>query len=610
MAMSFSRPDPSSPASVADAGFNTSRRGYDQAEVRDFLRMIAAELGRLQERERFLERELRSAQTNPDLDSAQLDDAALTRLLGEETARVLVTARESGVEIRQKAESAAAQMLSEAADEAMRMREEAGIEASRRRTDAASDAEAELAMAKQQGREMVNEARAYRERVLSELARRRELAREQIEQLLLGRDRLMQSFERARLVAIEVVAELQPLVEPDEYVNLAPTTGPVPVMVPNSPRPAAGGPEAATEVAEALVSEMDETAVEEIAVEEIAVDEIAVDEIAVDDAEMVGVDAEVDAGDVEVDAVEVETDAVEVEAGDVVDDDVVVDLFARLRAEAVTIEPADDDDLLADVEVPSVDESEVVDTVDVVDSPDSEGAPESLAANDTVETVESTPFEQRDADLTPLIVGAARKLKRVLADEQNEVLETLRRNEPVRALDALLPSAADHLARYGGAISDDLVGAAQAGATLVAPTGSGPLRKGDVAAATKAANAVLGEWLVEPLRDRLERCVLDGDGDNAGISKRVRAIYREWKTQHIDEQLDDVIRTAHGRGILAGIGTGTAAVWICDPTHQGCSDCDDNSLAGSVKAGEAFPTGHLCAPAHVGCRCILLPDGR
>ena len=48
----------------------------------------------------------------------------------------------------------------------------------------------------------------------------------------------MQSFERARLVAVDVVSELQPLGEPDEYVNLAPTTGPVPVMVPNAPRPA------------------------------------------------------------------------------------------------------------------------------------------------------------------------------------------------------------------------------------------------------------------------------------------------------------------------------------------------------------------------------------
>ena len=51
-------------------------------------------------------------------------------------------------------------------------------------------------------------------------------------------------------------------------------------------------------------------------------------------------------------------------------------------------------------------------------------------------------------------------------------------------------------------------------------------------------------------------------------------------------------------------------VWVCDDNHHGCSDCDDNSLAGSIRAGEAFPTGHLCAPAHIGCRCILLPAGR
>ena len=599
MAMSFSRPDPSSPASVADAGFNTSRRGFDQAEVRDFLRTIAAELGRLQERERFLERELRTAQTSPDLNSAQLDDTALTRLLGEETARVLITARESAAEIRRKAEQAAAQMLSEAADEATRMREEAGIEASRRRTDAASDAEAELSMSKQQGREMVNEARAYRERVLSELARRRELAREQIEQLLLGRDRLMQSFERARLVAIEVVAELQPLVEPEEYVNLAPTTGPVPVMMPNSPRPAIS--ESEPGVVTVSVPDVEvEVLVEEVLVEEVAVHEVPVDEVLVDeevdlvdDAEM----AEVVAIDVAID-----DDDDDADADDDDDDDVVVDLFARLRAEAVTIEPADG--IEPDLDAPLVDALEDVDKAEEVDSPENDAE---LASD---ETVAPTPFEQRDADLTPLIVGAARKLKRVLADEQNEVLETLRRNEPVRALDALLPSPGDHIARYGGAISDDLLGAAQAGAALVAPTGSGPLRKADVAAATKAADDVLGEWLVVPLRERLERCVLDGDGDNAGIGKRVRAIYREWKTQHIDEQLDDVIRTAHGRGVLAGIGTGTAVMWMCDSTHQGCSDCDDNSLAGSIKAGEAFPTGHLCAPAHVGCRCILLPDGR
>ena len=624
MAMSFTRPDPSSPASVADAGFSTSRRGFDQAEVRDFLRMIAAELGRLQERERFLERELRTAQSNPDLSTTQLDDAALTRLLGEETARVLTTARESAAEIRQKAEQAAAQLLSEASDEAARMREEAEIEASRRRTDAAADAEAELSMAKQQGREMVNEARAYRERVLSELARRRELAREQIEQLLHGRDRLMQSFERARLVAVDVVAELQPLGEPDEYVNLAPTTGPVPVMVPNAPRPAektstleatpdvdAAAEETpadelaadeleaealavealAVEESEAGESEAGDLSVEEMAVEDPAVEEMAVEEMAADVDIGPGEEAQVSAEVEEVADPEVTRDA----TGSQERDDVVVDLFARLRAEAVIIEP----------ETPETTDTDFEDAVD--DAIEVDGSDESEAVEED-DAVTPSPFESRDADLTPIIVVSARKLKRALADEQNEVLEALRGSAPVGDLDALLPSAAEHAGRYAGAIADELRSAADAGAALVGR--SKPLAAADAAAAISAADEVLAEWLVEPLRERLARCISDGDGDRADISKRVRAVYREWKTQHIDEQLDDIVRTAHGRGVLAAIEPGTPVVWACDGSRQGCADCDDNSLAGTIAAGEAFPTGHTFAPAHIGCRCLLLPAGR
>ena len=84
--------------------------------------------------------------------------------------------------------------------------------------------------------------------MLGELARRREMARQQIEQLVHGRDRLMQAFERARLAAIDVMAEMAPVGEPDEYVNLSPTTGPVPLMVKNQP-----APEAAAEIGRAHV---------------------------------------------------------------------------------------------------------------------------------------------------------------------------------------------------------------------------------------------------------------------------------------------------------------------------------------------------------------------
>jgi hypothetical protein len=116
--------------------------------------------------------------------------------------------------------------------------------------------------------------------------------------------------------------------------------------------------------------------------------------------------------------------------------------------------------------------------------------------------------------------------------------------------------------------------------------------------------------LVAPLRDRLERCISEGDGDNQAITQKVRAAYREWKTKHIDAQLDDVLRVAHGRGFLAALEIDTPVQWTPDPAHDLCPDCDDNRLAGSVPAGQEFPTGHTCVPAHPGCRCMLVATGR
>src|SRR3954467_4551561 len=111
MAISFSRPDPSSPASVSAAQFQTARRGFDQGEVRDFLRMVAAELARLQERERYLERELRTAQRATPNPAIAPNREGVTRLLGEEAARILATSREAASQIKVRAEEAAARIV-------------------------------------------------------------------------------------------------------------------------------------------------------------------------------------------------------------------------------------------------------------------------------------------------------------------------------------------------------------------------------------------------------------------------------------------------------------------------------------------------------------------
>jgi len=127
-------------------------------------------------------------------------------------------------------------LVKDAAEDASRIRESAVIEATRIREDSVHDAESEIDMAKQQGRDMVNEAREYREKVLSELSRRRDAARAQIEQLLHGRDRLMNAFERARIATEDVIGGLTDAHdEPEFIVDLSPTTGPIPIVNPEHP---------------------------------------------------------------------------------------------------------------------------------------------------------------------------------------------------------------------------------------------------------------------------------------------------------------------------------------------------------------------------------------
>ena len=561
MALSIARPDPSSPAQVSTATFTTSRKGFDSDEVREFLRMVAAELARLQDRETLLENELRLLEQTPPPSLTELDDEVVAGLLGDEATRIVATARESAAQIKTRAEEAASRLLIEANEEAQRVRAEAEIEAGRRRQDATASAEDELQMAKQQGRDMVNEARAYRERVLGELARRRESARKQIEQLIQNRDRLMQSFEKSRLIAIEVIAEMAPQAASGELVDLPPITGPVPIIVParetEVPRPAPEPPPQPAAI----------TAVEQ-QLETLAEPDPIADE-----------------HDVAVD-----------------------DLFARLRAASETVVKAT---VVKEKPKPkSKAAKRPADTTSLrATSPETQLSvfqPTPAEPESSVTAVDS-PFGRRDAQLAPLAMAASRNLKRVLADEQNDVLLRLRGREAVRSLAGVLPTADEHIQRYADAIGGELLDAAVAGAGSIDDASVD-----DQQAAIKRESALgpaieaLAAAVVSPLRERLDRSISGADGDNTELVGLTRTVYREWKTRRIDEHIDDVMRIAFGRGAFAVLHAGTPVCWAVDPGGPKCPDADDNALAGAVAAGNPFPTEHILAPAHEGCRCMLL----
>jgi hypothetical protein len=590
--------------------------------------MVSAEISRQQERITFLERELLNSQQAGTAPQVELNEETITELLGEETARIVQAAREAAGKIKVRSEETATRLVREATDEAARVREDAELEAARVRQDAASDAEAEILMAKQQGRDMVNEARAYRERVLADVARRRELAREQIEDLMHGRDRIVQVFDRARIATEDVLRELDDVAEePSEFVNLAPTTGPIPIIVQADEIEAREAMRPAVSSAPAFVPYDQD---EDIAVmtEEVVIDRtarieevVAIEEKVVEEqtpiAPVVELVVEAPVSNVvplfarqetTVVVADLDEDLDEDDEDDVNDPPLVIveqkakavvppadDIFAKLRrsgAESVAKEVATTQVKKVEPKKKSVEKKIEPVVEEIIETP-------------VEEVAVATTFELRDEELAPVIAAMSRKLKRVLADEQNEVLDILRGKLPVKTLDAIVGPKADHSARMLEALEASLKAAALAGAKSLSKASDKDLQK-MVASQMAAINEFVIATVVAPLRERLSRSISQAAGDNAELTSLVRLVYREWKNQHVDTQIDNIAQTSFGRGAFAALTPGVKVCWKVDPNGPACADAEDNSLAGFVNAGEAFPTGHTHAPAHAGCRCALV----
>ena len=279
------------PEEVSNRGFASAFRGVSETEVRNFLRRVADEVAAVRDRETELLEQveaLRAQLRNP----LPVTEEQLLDSLGEETARVLRSAQEAAEEIRSRAEERAAALVREAQDEAARLRETAEQEATARteeadrratecketadgyatrvredaerettelretatrevatsREGAAAASEAELEAAKQEGRGLVAEARAVRERVLADLGRRRSLLQTQIDELRAGRDRLLDGYRVVKRTLSEATDALSQ-VEARAASELSQPPPPMEVPpVPGELEALAGAPEGAPEV--------------------------------------------------------------------------------------------------------------------------------------------------------------------------------------------------------------------------------------------------------------------------------------------------------------------------------------------------------------------------
>lgn len=609
---------------IAQQNFSAARRGFDPEEVRAFLVKVGAEIMALHERQAALEDARRDAEYRAAHPS--FDEETLFGAVGDETAHILKSAHEAAADIkaragenasrilkeghqqaealRAEAETVLARRTEEAEGVAGRIRESAKVEAERLLDQSRQQSKAIRAQAEAERNAMIEGAQATREKILSALSKKRNVAVAQVEQLRAGRERLLEAYQVVRLTLDQATAELaraetearaaadairhRPLAldEPDGLGDegdpptnptlpiiqrrlqavaarpalpsppaaaSAPPPAPVPTMggAP-PPAPASSPPRPTLPTPPATASAPPPERLTPPA----PPPPPAPAAPAVTTAEH--------PPENEADTKVVATPPASVES-----------LFARIRA--------DRDKAVAHAREVLAEEQPVADDDEVL-------------------------LQRRDAVLEPIESGLARRFKRALQDDQNDLLDRLRNvRASQKAAAAVLAARDAHAARFRDLGRPFLGEAMSAGVGFVATLIPG-VKGSDHLGRLDASAGLLADAIVDPLRRRLESVLAAGEGDDPIVlAEAVGAAYREWKTKRVETVTADHVAAAFTMGVYAATPAGATLRWVVEDADGPCSDCDDNALAGGQPKGESFPTGQKHPPAHPGCRCLLVP---
>ncbi len=603
---------PLTPDQIEQHAFAKARKGLDEKEVRAFLRRVADEFAAVHGRVSDLEEQLRK----PPMPSRD----QLVTLVGDEVARTLHSAEEAAEEVAARARQNAARTERAANDEAARIR-------SAQLEQATHDAQAIVESARDRGREMVAEARALRERVIADLNRRRDMLRSYIEQLRSDRDRFAEAYRVVRdtvsdanevltrfgsgrpFPAVAVDAGTAPAFPSDANAPAGtaappPESSPEPEPAGDAPNEAGsasatgiglgelpGGPEPAAPPQPEPEGNGAEGATRETVRETEREAQSEPEPPREPQREREHQPELLHAGRAPEAA-----PASPSESQPASDDDGDVDaLFARIRAgreDAVEKAPTFVDEESGNPEHrPAGSETTLTETA-VLDEPAPEARPDTAG--------DAAVLARRDELLTPVAHDLTRRCKRVLQNEQNEVLDALRRQRGRATSEKLLPPLRQQVDSWAEVMAPAIIEAYVAARSAASPD------REPVNSAPQRMVTGMVEVLVTPLRERLLAAVdetLAEDAEPDVIAQRIGARYREWKGEELDSRIGDLLAAVYARGVYDAAPEESRLRWV--PAEQGqCPDADDNALE-PTRRGERFPTGQQFPPAHPGCRCLL-----
>jgi len=539
--------------------FTTLRKGgVDPNEVRLHLEAAAREMGHLESRVRELQDQLSEAHhlaEHPTFDEATLTNALGTQsasilcLAHEEAGRVTAEAQERSAAVYAEAQQRASAHLMDAQERATALITEAEntgnqidhdsrLAAERLIDSAKVNGEALIDRAREQGRAIVEQANEARRTVLNDLAVKRKALHMQIDQLRAARDTLGTFVGELREKVDDILTGINGSDEAARSAALEALRAHATVPEPTDEELLAGTP--LREVpAPTLDAPIDSTP--EITRRSDAVPPPAPARTAPHEGESLLED-------------------------DPSGTDVVNEIFARLRKATLEERGA------------------------------TAVAPKKVAPAKP-ETPVGTLFRHRDDALDEALSVLTRRVKRVLQDDQNIMLERIRH---VKAM--ITDELEDEMVqrnRYAEAASEGLVLAAQSGVQFardeggVSETTVEPSLLDDVA-------ADLAVTIVLALRKRI---LSESAGD---ATDRVNAAYREWRGARVERLCTDAARRAFHLGVVTA-SKGRSVRFFATPNDAPCDLCAHDADSGERLAGENFPSGSPYPPLHAGCACTVIP---
>jgi cell division septum initiation protein DivIVA len=528
---------------IARHSFAIVRRGFDIDEVKTYLQTVARSIEVLEQREQ----ELRDAVAEAEERAAHpvVDEATLTASLGQHSAQILRHAHDEAARIVVQAQEGASTLLREAQHRADEMQEHSESASAER----VAEAELMVANARQEARV---EVERIREDAMTDgeavITRAKEEGRALLEQVQETRRRVMTDLAgRRRALSIQI--EQLRAARDEMAASVQGVRGSIDTILDDLQRSDEDARAAASAAADQARLQLPR-------------------EAPADD------DATTPTG-------EVAEDGALGGSAPSVDE-----LFARIRAgtdaSGAPIAPAP--------------EVKADDT-----TPPHESAAEAIGGTDGEDEEPEGPDDaliaRRDELLTPVSAQLSRHVKRALGDDQNRLLDVLR-STPNLGGEALLGPEEQHLSLFTTAAEGHIADAFAAG-TVFGGAESGAIPSD---AAVEQAAAGLSRTVVTMLRRRI------ADGSDAGeeVGERVGAAFREWRGERIERLVGDFAVQAFSAGVAAAVSSDGVVRWVMT-SQSGCSDCDDNALAGAVPIAEGFPTGHAYPPAHSGCRCLVAP---